>query len=463
MRGINLLDAISEISHEKEIDREVLISALETALLQAAQRKYTNFDNIEVVLDRKIGSFVLQQYKVVVQTIEDSDNEIDLDEAKNIDDGAELGDEIAFTIDNKEVRNTIAQATRQILLNKVRGIEYDTVMKKFSDKIMQIVHGKVAKIEANRTYIILSSNIEAAIDRRDMLWNDRFQSGEMIRALLLDIKAENKQHMLVLSRTHQEFLVKLLQVEIPEIYDGSIEIVQVAREPGRKSKVVVRSKDPDIDPVGACIGPRGSRISPVISELNGERIDIIAWSDNVGEKISGALNVEGIRSITVDEVKRIAHVEIKEESLPSAIGKQGQNVRLAQKIANYEIKFVPFSPEIKRKELLADLFKPDPSTVNASKDAPADKPDKDVKAKAGLDKEILSGKESAKTETKTKKIAPKKDGTATKASVAKSTKTKTKKIAPKKDSTATKASVAKSAKTKTKTKTKKIASSSSDK
>lgn len=353
----NLIHAALEISQEKEIDREVLIKTLENSILQAAQRKYTNFDKIEVVLDRKTGQANIQQYKVVVKDVEDVDNEIDLESAKLIDDGAEINDEIAFTISSKELQNTIAQATRQILLSKVRNIERENVMKKFSNKIMEIVHGKVTRVGASRAYVILDTNVEGVLEKKESLWNDRFQSGEMIRALLLDIKSEGRQHLLVLSRTHPEFLVKLLKLEIPEIYEGTIEIEKIAREPGRKSKVIVRTNDSEIDPVGACVGHRGARISPIITELNGERIDILAWHNNLAERISAALNVEGIKAITINEEEKVAYVEIKEEFLPAAIGKQGQNVRLAQKLTNYNIKFIPFSQETQRKELLSNLFK----------------------------------------------------------------------------------------------------------
>ncbi len=366
----SLLAAVTEVSQEREIDRDILITAIENSILQAAQRKYTNFDNIEVSFDRKTGEVLLQQYKVVVNEVEDADNEITLIEAQHIDSSAEIGDEIAYPISSKNFSNTIAQATRHILFGKVRDIEKEIINKKFAGKLMEIVHGKVARIEANRVYVILNTNVEGILERDEMLWNDKFQSGELIRALLLDIKPEGRQHSLILSRTHPTFLERLLKVEIPEIYDGSIKIVDIAREAGRKSKVVVKSEDDDIDPVGACIGPRGSRISPIITELNGERIDIMAYKDNPAESISEALNVDGIKTITIDEGNKTAFVEISSEFLPAAIGKKGQNVRLAQKICGYQIKFVGSSQEEKRKELLSGLFKDDPATVKV--DAPSD-------------------------------------------------------------------------------------------
>ena len=390
IKDLNLLEAITEIAHEREIDRELLLSALEDSILQAAQRKYTNFDNIEVELNRKTGEVTLQQYRVVAETVEDLENEISLKDAQRIDSSAELGDEISFPIKNQDFSNTIAQATRQILLGKVRDIEREAVMKKFSGKLLEIVHGKVARIESNRVYVILGSNIEGVLERREMLWNDRFQSGEMIRALLLDLRHEGRQHVLVLSRTHPEFLHRLLSAEIPEIYDGSIDILKIAREAGRKSKVVVQSKDPDIDPVGACIGARGTRISPIINELNGERVDILTWKNNPAEMISEALNTEGIEAITINEDESLAYVEIQDEFLPAAIGKQGQNVRLAQKITGVQIKFVPVSPENKRKELLSELFKNDPQhkATSAPETAPGEEATEDSSAQTASDKKV---------------------------------------------------------------------------
>lgn len=356
-----LFRALAEISQEKDISKEDLILALEASILQAAQRKYTNLDSIEVELDGKLGTLQIRHSKVVVKEVEDPENEIDLDDAKLINESAEMGDQISFVLDPHSYSNVIAQATRHIMLGKVRDIEKEVLMRKFADKIGSLVHGKVAKIERNRVYVVLTENAESVLDRRDMLWNDKFQSGDPVRALLLEIRAEGRNHVLVLTRTHPDFLLRLLESEIPEIFDRSIEVKKIARDPGGKAKVLVKSIDEDIDPVGACIGPKGQRINNIVNELNGERIDVIAWHDNVAELIGASLNVEGIKAITVNSDEKMAYVEIAEDAMPAALGRRGQNVRLTEILTDFKIQFMPFSAESHRKELLSNLFKDEPT------------------------------------------------------------------------------------------------------
>jgi len=398
--AVNLMEALSEISQEKDISKEDLIKALEEAILQAAQRKYTNFDRISVNLEHKTGKADVFYTKLVVKEVEDQENEIDLETAKEINERAELGDEISFPIEKKELHNVIAQATRQILLGKVRDIEKDILMKKFSDKINQIVYGKVARIERNRVYVILATNVEGVLDKRDMLWNDKFQSGEMIRALLTDIRLEGRNYMPVLSRTHADFLLRLLESEIPEIYDHTVLIQKVARDPGGKSKILVSSKNEDIDPVGACIGPKGSRISPIITELNGERIDVIAWRENPAELMSAVLNVEGIKAITINSQEKVAYIEIVEDFMSAALGRRGQNVRLTEQLTGFQIKFVPFSQEIHRKELLSNLFKSEEDLSATKEEKTTESSDVQKDASSDLEGKLAEEKSEEKSSEK---------------------------------------------------------------
>ena len=333
----NLLEAIMELSNEKDIDRDVVIQALEETIAQAARRKYPNFDSIDAVFQPEDGVIGLFQYKMVVGHMTDPDNEISYEDAKQIDEDSELGDELEYEIELDDYQTVIAQTARHYLFQRIREIEKENIFKKYKDKVMQIVHGTIGRVDKTQVTILLDSKVEALLDRREQIPGEKFQPRDHVRALLLKIGEEGKNPKLFLSRTHPIYLKRLLESEIPEVFDGTISISNVTREPGKRAKVSVRSSDSDIDPVGSCVGQGGSRIQPIVSELCDEKIDIIDMSDDIMTYITRALAPAQISSITVNTEERTAEVEVDNDQLSLAIGRQGQNVRLASKLTNYRI------------------------------------------------------------------------------------------------------------------------------
>lgn len=338
MKPGELLEAINELSHERGLDPESIIEAIEDAIVGAAYRKYKNYKNIEANLNQETGEIDLMHYKLVVDKIEDADNEILLGEITKLDPLAECGDEVEYEIDASEFSNVIAQTARQLIFQKIREAERESVIQKYSDKKGEIIHGKVSRIErGGRVVLSIGNTVEAALEPREQIPFEKLQQGEHVRALLIDLNSEGRGPQLVISRTHPDFLIKLFEVEVPEVFDGIIEVVVAAREPGRRAKVAVYTNDPDVDAVGACVGMRGSRVQAIVSELCGERIDVIEWSEEILEFIANSLAPAEIVEIDLDAEKRTADIKIEPDQLSLAIGKQGQNVRLASKLTKVMI------------------------------------------------------------------------------------------------------------------------------
>ncbi|OGG95120.1 MAG: transcription termination factor NusA [Candidatus Lambdaproteobacteria bacterium RIFOXYD2_FULL_50_16] len=337
-----LLDAIVELSHERGLDQDTIIEAIEDAIVGAAYKKYKDYRNIEAVLSKKSGEVELMYFKTVVEQVNDPHNEILLDEVRQYDPEAEPGDEVEFEIDVLEFQNVIAQTARQLIFQKINEAERESILEKYKEKIGEIVHGQVARIERGRVVVMIGHTVEASLERREQIPFEKLQPGDNIRALLLEIKGEGRGPALILTRTHPNFLMKLIEVEVPEVFDGVIDVVCAAREPGRRAKVAVKSNDPDVDPVGACVGVRGSRIQAVVAELCGERIDVIEHSEELSQFIANALAPAEIIEMTLDEAEGVADIKVMPDQLSLAIGKQGQNVRLASKLANVSINISPW-------------------------------------------------------------------------------------------------------------------------
>lgn len=364
MKPGSLMDAIVEISHERGLDQDSVISALEEAILTAAKRKYRQYISLEASLNRKNGDIELMYTREVVDEVYDSENEISLEDIQQIDPEAEIGDEVEYIIDSKDFVDVIAQTARQLLFQKIREIERETILKKFSDKKGEIVHGTVARIERGKVILMLNNNAEALLDKREQIVFEKLQPGEHVRALLLDILGDTKGPQLIVSRTHPAFLMKLFEAEIPEVYDGVIDVLAAAREPGKRAKVAVRSNDSDVDPVGSCVGPRGSRVQVIVNELCGERIDIVEWSEDLPTYIARSLSPAEVVSMDIDEEEMSADVEVETSQLSLAIGKQGQNVRLASQLTGYKINVTPWETKIQ------DPFEKEPEEV--VKESPED-------------------------------------------------------------------------------------------
>ena len=334
----SLTSAISEISLDKDIDKDLIVQTIEKTIVDAAKKKYPQYSNIEAQFDDGADMIRLYYYKTVTKDVTDENNEISIGQAKEIDSEAQLDDEISYEIEEGDYGNIIAQTARQGFFQKINELENSLLIEKYTDQIGKIVHGTVGQVNKNRSVIHLKKNVSAILDSRDAIPFEKLTSGEAIKALLkeIDVK-DSKKKFLKLSRNHPDFLLKLLKLEIPEVDDKTIEVLAVARDPGRRAKIAVKTNNPDVDPVGSCVGRGGERIQTVVNELNGERIDVIKWSDNLKQFIVDALVPAEIDHINLDTENNIADVFIDEQNLALAIGKRGQNVRLASQLTQFEL------------------------------------------------------------------------------------------------------------------------------
>ncbi|MCH8077674.1 MAG: transcription termination factor NusA, partial [SAR324 cluster bacterium] len=333
----NILEAIGDISRDKGIDRDKLVTVIQEAVTQAAKRKFKQFEDIEARINEESGELEVFRYKTVAENPDDLDNQIPLEEARKLDSLAEPGDEVEYEIDNKELSRVIAQTARQLIFQKIREAERETIYENFKDRVGEVLHGIVSRTERGRTFVTFNQT-EAILYRREQIPHERYSNGDHIRVILLDVLNDPKEpSQLVVSRADPDLLIKLFDLEVPEVYDGIVEIVDAAREPGRRAKIAVRSNDPDVDPVGACVGLRGSRVQSIISELRGEKIDIIHFTDDLPTYVANALAPAELSRVKINEEEGEIDVEVDSDQLSLAIGRFGQNVRLASKLVGYKI------------------------------------------------------------------------------------------------------------------------------
>lgn len=335
----NLLSVIDQIGKEKGIKGQVIISAVESAILTAAKKKYGELDNIQVKLDAQTGEIEVICLKKIAESVSDPRNEISFEEAKKIDDAAELGDEIGFLVETGDFGRIAAQTAKQVIFQRVREAEWESVHREYSVRQGEIISGMILGQE-RRNYIVELGKTEAMLPYKEQVPGENYRRGDRVRAYLLEVLSSAKGPQIVLSRTHPNFVAKLFEMEVPEIAGNVIMIKGVVREPGDRTKIAVYSKDAAVDPVGACVGVRGCRVQAVVRELRGEKIDIITWTDDhrtfIGESLSPAV----IEKVGINEVARSAMVVVSEQQLSLAIGKKGQNVRLAAKLTGWKIDLI---------------------------------------------------------------------------------------------------------------------------
>jgi len=334
-----LINVIEQISREKGIDSNTIIEAVKAALQTAAKKCFGASDNIQVDIDSKSGEIQVILIKRIVEKVTNPKEEISLEEAREIDGEAELGDEIGALVEVGDFGRIAAQTAKQVIFQKVREAEWDTVYKDFIDRQGEIVHGVILGQES-RNYIVDLGKTEALLPLKEQIPRETFRRGDRIRAYLLEVKPSAKGPQLILSRSHPEFVSKLFAIEVPEIYEKIVEIKNVVREPGDRTKIAVFSKDPSVDPVGACVGMKGSRVQAVVRELRGEKIDIIPWSEDPRVFIAEALSPAVVERVGINEEERSALVVVTDQQLSLAIGKKGQNVRLAAKLTNWKIDII---------------------------------------------------------------------------------------------------------------------------
>ncbi len=346
---LELLQIADAVAREKSIDKAIVLEAMEDAITRAAKARYGVENEIRAEIDPKSGETRLNRLLMVVETIDNDATQILLKEAAKKNPAAQVGDYIAEPLPPIEFGRIAAQSAKQVIVQKVRDAERDRMYDEFKDRIGEIVNGTVKRAEYGNVIVDLGKG-EGIVRRDEALPRETFRPGDRIRAYVYDVRREQRGPQIFLSRTHPQFMAKLFGQEVPEIYDGVVEVVSVARDPGSRAKIGVRSKDGSIDPVGACVGMRGSRVQAVVNELQGEKIDIIQWSPDVATFVVNALAPAEVAKVVLDEDVERIEVVVPDEQLSLAIGRRGQNVRLASQLTGWDIDIMTEAEESERRQ-----------------------------------------------------------------------------------------------------------------
>jgi transcription termination/antitermination protein NusA len=335
--SVDLNRVIEQVSKEKGIDRTIVVSAVEEMMHSAARRTFGPDRNIESRFNPDLGEIELFEIKTVVGQVANPASEVELEEAHSkYDAEAQVGDEILIKLDTATMGRIAAQAAKQNLIQHIRDAERKQIYNEFKDRKGEIVSGIVQRFE-RKNMIVNLGRTEAILPEKEQIPHERYRQGDRIRALILDVDLSEKGLAIILSRTSNLFLCKLFEQEVPEIYEGIVEIRQCAREPGGRAKVAVYSKDSDVDPVGACVGMKGTRVQAVVQELRGEKIDIVPWTDDQAELVCRALAPAKVSKVIIDEDEHAMEVIVPDDQLSLAIGKRGQNVRLAHRLSGWKL------------------------------------------------------------------------------------------------------------------------------
>lgn len=331
-----ILEALRQIAREKSVDRKLLVETLEAGLLSAAKKRYATAADVEVAFDEVSGEIKVKVHKKVVQVAIDLAGEIDFEEAVKIDGKVRVGSTVPVEVPVLEMGRNAIQAAKQVLVQRVREAERDNVFQEYIDRKGQIVSGAVSQVDRG-SVIVKIGKTEGIILPREVIFRDRFKIGDPIRALLYEVDRNQKGPQLLLSRTNPEFVRRLFENEVPEIFERVVEIRDIAREPGSRTKISVVSHDDRVDPVGACVGMKGSRVQAVVRELGGERIDIVPWSPDPKIFVSRALSPARVIDVLVSDMERRVTVVVGDDQLSLAIGGRGQNARLASRLTGFAI------------------------------------------------------------------------------------------------------------------------------
>jgi len=346
---LELLQIADAVARDKSIDKSIVISAMEDAIQKAAKTRYGSENEIRAEIDTKTGQTNIARLLEVVKIVENYATEIDLESARKINKEAEIGDFISEDLPPIEFGRIAAQGAKQVIFQKVRDAERDRQFEEFKDKVGEVVSGIVKRVEYGNAIIDLGRN-EAVIRRDELLPRETFRNGDRVLAFIQDVRREQRGPQIFLSRTNNTFMAKLFMQEVPEIYDGIVEIIAVARDPGSRAKIAVHTTDNSIDPVGACVGMRGSRVQSVVNELQGEKIDIVKWSPDVATFIISALAPAEATKVVLDEDLERIEVVVPDDHLSLAIGRRGQNVRLASQLTKWDIDILTEAEESERRQ-----------------------------------------------------------------------------------------------------------------
>ncbi len=332
-----LLEALDSLETEKGVKKEIVIEALESALVSAYKRNYGQAQNVEVEFDQVQGNIHVYAVKEVVNEVFDSRLEVSLKDALEINKAYEIGDTIRFEVTPKDFGRIAAQTAKQVIMQRVREEEHNIIYNQYIQYENEIVTGEVERRDNRYIYVNLGK-VEALLSRQDQIEGEEYKSHDRIKVYIYKVENSSKGPQVFVSRSHPDLLKRLFEQEIPEIYDGTVEILSIAREAGDRAKVAVRSNNENVDPVGTCVGPRGERIQTIVNELKGENMDIVQWQEDPADFISNALNPADVLEVRFDpENEHVCTVVVPDDQLSLAIGKRGQNVRLAARLTGYKI------------------------------------------------------------------------------------------------------------------------------
>jgi len=334
--NLELKRIIDQVSRDKGIDKEVLISAIKDAIRSAAKKKFGPRLEIEVEYNDDTGMIEVFQYKEVVIEVEDPSQEISMAEGRELDPECEVGDSLGIKMDASAFGRIAAQSAKQVIMQRMKDAERDLVFEDFKDRKGEIVNGIVQRVDPEGIIVNLGRT-EALLPPSEQVPREVYHKGERIRTFLLDVKRQTRGPQVILSRTHPQFLVALFEAEVPEISEGIVQVLGCAREPGSRAKFAVASRESDVDPVGACVGMRGSRVQSIVQELRGEKIDIIPWHPDAAKFATNALSPAQVSRIILNQVSQSMEVIVPDDQLSLAIGKRGQNVRLASRLVGWKI------------------------------------------------------------------------------------------------------------------------------
>ena len=327
---------IDQISRDKGIEREILISTLEDALRSAARKKFGQDREVEVAYNDEQGDIEVFEFKDVVEEVEDEEAQVSLEEGRLMDPECQVGDQLGVKVETADFGRIAAQSAKQVIIQRMKDAERDIVYEDYKDRKGEVISGMVLRFDRGNLIVNLG-RAEAVLPAREQTPREIYRPGDRIRAFVVDVKPISRGPQIVLSRTHPQFIIELFTAEVPEMAEGVVQIRAVAREPGSRTKIAVYSQDPAVDPVGACVGMKGSRVQAVVHELRGEKIDIVPWDPDPARFICNALSPAEVSRVVVDEARHTMEVVVTEEMLSLAIGRRGQNVRLSSKLAGWRV------------------------------------------------------------------------------------------------------------------------------
>lgn len=330
------IEALEQIAQEKGIAKEVLLETIEAALISAYKKNFGSMQNVRVSIDRENGEVKVFSRKDIVEEVLDDRTDVTLAMAQKIDPRYVVGDILEQEVTPKDFGRIAAQTAKQVVVQRIREAERNLVYEEFRNREGDIITGIVQRQEQKNVFIDLGK-IEAVLGTTEQIPDEVYKMGDRLKTYVVEVKKTTKGPQVVVSRTHPGLLKRLFELEVPEIYDGVVEIKSTAREAGYRSKIAVYSKNDDVDPIGACVGPKGSRVQTIVTELKGEKIDIVKWDINPAKFVANALSPSKVVSVDIDEGEKIARVVVPDHQLSLAIGKEGQNARLSAKLTNWKI------------------------------------------------------------------------------------------------------------------------------